>query len=88
MGQKAALDRRRMQLITMLEGQMEEPGAGVAEVRAAAQLLSHAAGKARALKAMLDAHTARLSHAQQQLLKPQNSGETQKRDYVERSDFG
>ncbi|KAK9835250.1 hypothetical protein WJX84_010079 [Apatococcus fuscideae] len=74
MGQKAALDRRRTQLIAMLEAQMEEPGAGVAEVRAAAQLLSHAAGKARALRAMLDAHTARLSHAQQQLLKPQNSG--------------
>lgn len=73
-GQRAALDRRRAQLIPLLEAQMEEPGAGVAEVRTAAALLAVAAGKARALKAMLDAHTARLSLAQQQLLKPQNSG--------------
>lgn len=68
------LERRRRSLVPILEAGVAEASAPRAEARLAAGVLAAVAGRPRALKVLLAAHSLRLKRAQQQLLKPQNTG--------------
>lgn len=68
------LEKRRQSLVPILEAGVAEASASRAEARLAAGVLAAVTGRPRALKVLLAAHSLRLKRAQQQLLKPQNTG--------------
>ncbi len=71
---KEELERRRQALVPILEAGVAEASAARPEARLAAGVLAAVAGRPHALRVLLGSHSARLKRAQQQLLKPQNSG--------------